>query len=135
MASVYSHRRAPPAAADDPRAGARVQADHQQLRGQTSTQQILPRDGAQPPKAWPALWTFAAHEDVQPTNNHAERALRSTVIYRKLSLGSQSEGGERRTARLLSVHTTCRLQARSMFAYLADALHAHARDDPTPLLT
>ncbi len=86
-------------------------------------------------KTWPALWTFAAHEDVQPTNNHAERALRSTVIYRKLSLGSQSEGGERRTARLLSVHTTCRLQARSMFAYLADALHAHARGDPTPLLT
>ena len=42
------------------------------------------------PKAWPALWTFAAHEGVQPTNNHAERALRSAVIYRKLCLGSQS---------------------------------------------
>jgi transposase len=39
-------------------------------------------------KAWPALWTFAKHEDVQPTNNHAERALRSAVIYRKLSLGN-----------------------------------------------
>jgi transposase len=23
-------------------------------------------------KAWPALWTFAGHEGVQPTNNHAE---------------------------------------------------------------
>ncbi len=59
-------------------------------------------------KAWPALWTFAHHPRVEPTNNHAERALRSAVIYRKLSLGSQSEAGELRTARLLSAHTTCR---------------------------
>ncbi len=86
-------------------------------------------------KAWPALWTFAVHDGVQPTNNHAERALRGAVIYRKLSLGSQSEGGELRTARLLSAHTTCRLQARSLFAYLTDALEAHARGDPVPLLT
>ena len=49
---------------------------------------------------------------MQPTNNHAERALRSAVIYHKLSLGSQSEAGELRTAaRLLSGHTTCRLLA------------------------
>ncbi|HMH48434.1 MAG TPA: hypothetical protein VK538_12060 [Solirubrobacteraceae bacterium] len=56
------------------------------------------------------------------------------VIYRKLSLGSQSEGGEQRTARLLSAHTTCRLQQRSLFVYLADALSAHARGDPVPSL-
>jgi transposase len=86
-------------------------------------------------KAWPALWTFARCETVEPTNNHAERALRSAVIYRKLCLGSQSEDGELRTARLLSAHTTCRLQHRSMFAYLTDAIAAHARGDPTPLLT
>jgi transposase len=86
-------------------------------------------------KAWPALWTFAIHDGVQPTNNHAERALRSAVIYRKLSLGSQSEGGERRVERLLSAHTTCRLQDRSLFVYLTDALTAHARGDPVPLLT
>jgi transposase len=86
-------------------------------------------------KAWPALWTFAAHNDVQPTNNHAERALRDAVIYRKLSLGSQSAGGERRIERLLSAHTTCRLQSRSLFVYLTEALTAHARSDPVPLLT
>ena len=86
-------------------------------------------------KAWPALWTFAARDGVQPTNNHAERALRSAVIYRKLSLGSQSHGGERRIERLLSAHTTCRLQDRSLFVYLTDALTAHARGDPVPLLT
>jgi transposase len=85
-------------------------------------------------KAWPALWTFANHNGVEPTNNHAERALRSAVIYRKLALGSQSEQGERRIARLLSAHTTCRLQHRSLFAYLTDVLSAHARGDPVPLL-
>jgi hypothetical protein len=36
--------------------------------------------------------------------------------------------------RLLSAHTTCRLQRRSLHAYLIDALSAHARGDPAPLL-
>ena len=85
-------------------------------------------------KIWPALWTFADHKHVEPTNNHAERALRSAVIYRKLSLGSQSEAGERRIERLLSAHTTCRLQRRSLHAYLIDVLRAHTRGDPVPLL-
>jgi len=85
-------------------------------------------------KIWPALWTFAEYPGVQPTNNHAERALRGAVIYRKLSLGSQSEHGEQRIARLLSAHTTCRLQRRSLHAYLIDLLGAHARGDPAPLL-
>jgi transposase len=85
-------------------------------------------------KLWPALWTFAAHTGVQPTNNHAERALRGAVIYRKLSLGSQSEGGERRIERLLSASVTCRLQHRSLFAYMSELLAAHARGDPVPLL-
>jgi transposase len=85
-------------------------------------------------KLWPALWTFADHHGVQPTNNHAERALRGAVIYRKLSLGTQSEDGERRIARLLSAHTTCRLQHRSLHAYLIDLLGTRARGDPAPLL-
>jgi hypothetical protein len=48
MASIHSHRRAPPAGADHrlPRRG--VQADHQQLRDKTRAQQALPRDGTQP---------------------------------------------------------------------------------------
>jgi transposase len=86
-------------------------------------------------KVWPALWTFAQKRSVTPTNNHAERALRSAVIYRKLSLGSQSTHGEIRIARLLSAHITCRLQRRSLFDYLADVLGHHARGTPVPLLT
>ena len=85
-------------------------------------------------KIWPALWTFAEHPGVQPTNNHAERALRGAVIYRKISLGSQSHEGERRIERLLSAHTTCRLQRRSLHAYLITVLAAKTRGDPAPLL-
>jgi transposase len=85
-------------------------------------------------KVWPALWTFVEVEGVEPTNNVAERALRGPVIYRKLSLGSQSERGETATQRLLSASVTCRLQGRSLFAYLADVIKARVRGDPAPLL-
>jgi len=85
-------------------------------------------------KIWPALWTFSEVDGVEPTNNRAERGLRGAVIYRKLSLGSQSEAGERTIERLLSTSQTCRLQRRSLFAYLADLLAAKARGDPVPSL-
>jgi transposase len=85
-------------------------------------------------KIWPALWTFTEKRGVEPTNNHAERQLRSAVIYRKLSLGSQSTDGETRIARLLSAHITCRLQHRSLNDYLTELLDAAARGDPAPLL-
>ena len=85
-------------------------------------------------KRWPALWTFTHTDGVEPTNNHAERGLRGSVIYRKLSLGSQSERGERTIERLLSASVTCRLQRRSLFAYLTDVLHANIRGDPIPAL-
>jgi len=85
-------------------------------------------------RRWPALWTFSTVEGVEPTNNHAERGLRGAVIYRKLSLGSQSHHGERTIERLLSASITCRLQRRSLFAYLADVLSANIRGDPIPAL-
>jgi transposase len=86
-------------------------------------------------KRWPALWTFTHTDNVEPTNNHAERGLRGAVIYRKLSLGTQSERGERSLERLLSASITCRLRRQSLFAYLTEVLTAHARDDPIPALS
>jgi transposase len=86
-------------------------------------------------KRWPGLWTFSHTDGVEPTNNHAERGLRGAVIYRKLSHGSQSEHGERTIERLLSASITCRLRNQSLFAYLTQALTAHARGDPVPALT
>jgi transposase len=86
-------------------------------------------------KRRPALSTFSHIDGVEPTNNHAERGLRSAVIYRKLSLGSQSERGERSTERLLSASITCRLRNQSLFAYLTQVITAHARGDPIPSLS
>lgn len=86
-------------------------------------------------KLWPALWTFADIPDVEPTNNAAERGLRAAVIYRKLSLGSRSQGGERIIERLLSVDQTCRLQRRSLYGYLSEAFTARTRGDPVATLT
>lgn len=85
-------------------------------------------------KISPALWTFITVEGVEPTNNAAERALRGPVIYRKLSHGTQSEDGERFIERALSASVTCRLQARSLYAYMRELLTAHARGDPLPTL-
>ena len=86
-------------------------------------------------KVWPALWTFTTIDRVEPTNNPAERALRSPVIHRKLSLGTQSEDGERFAERALSAAVTCRMQHRSLFTYLSELITAHTRGDPFPALT
>jgi transposase len=56
------------------------------------------------------------------------------VIYRKLSLGSQSDRGERTIERLLSASVTCRLRNQSLFAYLTQVITANARGDPIPVL-
>jgi transposase len=85
-------------------------------------------------KIWPALWTFVTVEGVEPTNNAAERALRGSVIYRKLSHGTQSDDGERFIERALSASVTCRQQGRSLFAYIHELIIAHARGDPLPAL-
>ena len=85
-------------------------------------------------KIWPALWTFASVDGVQPTNNPAERALRAPVIHRKVSLGTQSNNGERFAERALSAAATCRQQRRSLFTYLSELITAHTRGDPFPAL-
>ncbi|WP_264322842.1 IS66 family transposase, partial [Zarconia navalis] len=44
-------------------------------------------------KLEPALWTFVECRGIEPTNNTAERALRSAVIWPRLSFGSDSAVG------------------------------------------
>jgi transposase len=83
---------------------------------------------------WSALWTFATVDGVEPTNNAAERSLRGPVIHRKLSHGTRSQSGERFIERALSASVNCRLQRRSLFAYLRELLTAHNHGDPLPTL-
>ncbi|MCA1680842.1 MAG: IS66 family transposase [Actinobacteria bacterium] len=85
-------------------------------------------------KIWPALFTFLTTDGVEPTNNAAERSLRGPVIHRKLSHGTRTDEGERFVERALSASVTCRLQGRSLFAYLAALLAPHPRGDPLPTL-
>jgi transposase len=85
-------------------------------------------------KVWSALWTFTTVEGIEPTNNPAERSLRAPVIHRKLSHGTRSTDGERFAERALSAAATCRLQHRSLFAYLSDLITANNRGDPFPQL-
>jgi transposase len=71
------------------------------------------------------LWTFVQDERVEATNNLAERAVRQGVLWRKGSLGTQSERGARYVERILTACATCRLQGRSIIQYLRDACRSH----------
>jgi transposase len=85
-------------------------------------------------KWWPALWTFARVEGVEPTNNGAERALRPAVLWRKGSFGSESIAGSCFAERLLTVAATCRQQGRSLVHFLVAAGEAKLRDSLPPSL-
>jgi transposase len=69
-----------------------------------------------------SLWVFLAHHGVEPTNNRAERALRFGVLWRKRSQGTASGKGNRWVERILSLKETCRLQARSTYTMLVEAV-------------
>jgi transposase len=81
-----------------------------------------------------SLWVFLVQHGVEPTNNHAERALRFGVQWRKRSLGTASAKGNRWVERILSLKETCRLHARSTYQVLVDAvtsLFTHQQPDLT----
>jgi transposase len=81
-----------------------------------------------------ALWTFVQVEGLEPTNNFAERLIRSAVIYRKTSFGTQSPEGSRFVERILTVVTTLKLQQRSALGFLTEALRSRRRGLPAPSL-
>jgi transposase len=81
------------------------------------------------------LFSFLEYEGVEPTNNSAERALRTGVQWRKICFGTRSANGELATARLLTVSETCDLQNLNILAYLSNALVRYrSRQLPVSLL-
>jgi transposase len=80
------------------------------------------------------LWTFLEIEGIEPTNNAAERALRPSVIQRKISHGVQSRQGAICRSRLLTVTTTLRQQGRDVWEFLEQAWIAHFRGGVMPSL-
>ncbi len=59
-------------------------------------------------KEW--LFNFVMNPEVEPTNNRAERALRPSVIHRKISGGSRSERGAEIYTRVYSIYCTSKLR-------------------------
>ena len=80
------------------------------------------------------LFTFLEQDGVEPTNNSAERALRTGVQWRKICFGNRSPAGELAAARLLSVTQTCRIQKRNSLRFLSDAVAKHRQGLTTPSL-
>ena len=83
---------------------------------------------------WDALWTFARVEGVEPTNNAAERAVRQGVLWRKVSLFTQSERGRRYVERMLTVKTTLRCRKGNLLEFLTETLRAAQAGEPPPTL-
>ncbi|NEQ87699.1 MAG: IS66 family transposase, partial [Moorea sp. SIO2I5] len=71
-----------------------------------------------------ALWTFVYVPGVEPTNNAAERALRTAVIWRRTSFGSQSQAGSEFVSRILTVVTSLKAQQKNPLDYLTQAIRA-----------
>jgi transposase len=81
-----------------------------------------------------ALWTYVEQTGVEPTNNHAERELRSFVLWRKRCFGTQSERGNRYAERLMTIAHTARKQQKDVLSFLAACCEERPEDAPTPSL-
>jgi transposase len=80
------------------------------------------------------LFTFLGKEGVEPTNNSAERALRTGVQWRKICFGNRSANGELATARLLTIAETCQLQGLNVLTWLSAAIANHRQRRPVASL-
>ena len=90
--------------------------------------------GANLIKDWAAVFRFVVEDGVDPTNNTGEQRLRQAVLWRRSSQGSRSDNGSAFVARMLTVGTTCRIQARSLVAFVTDAVSGALLGRPSPSL-
>lgn len=81
-----------------------------------------------------SLFVFVHHAGVSPTNNAAEQSLRKSVIFRKLSFGTERQTGSRNLAVIQSVTESCRRLGQGPQDYLAAAIQAAFHNQPTPRL-
>lgn len=68
------------------------------------------------------LFVFLKRRDAEPTNNESERALRPSVIFRKVTNGFRSEWGAKTYGALCSIVETGRRNGRNALAAIRDAL-------------
>jgi transposase len=81
-----------------------------------------------------ALFTYAFVDGVPTTNNHAERELRSLVMWRRQTGGTRSERGDRYVERVMTVVHTLRKQGRHVLSFLESACADSLRSGATPAI-
>ncbi len=69
------------------------------------------------------LFTFLEEDGVEWNNNATERALRSSVVIRKITYGNQSDEGAAAHAVLMSLRETCNLRKENFFDYAMEYLN------------
>jgi transposase len=85
-------------------------------------------------RLWPALWTFTTNDNLVPTNNAAEQALRSIVLKRKISGPTRSLRGDQFLAYGFTVHETCLRQGVDLWEFMHKAVHAFIANTAPPTL-
>jgi transposase len=77
---------------------------------------------------------FLEREDVPPTNNASEQAIRFVVIDRKVTMGTRSDAGMRFCERMWTLVATCTKQGKSVFHFLRQAIISTYTSTPYPKL-
>lgn len=112
-----------------------------ELRGQISTALEVGAKAAEPSDRFEqlldledAMWTFLDVDGLPANNNAAERALRTAVLWRKQSFGTESKRGSRFVERVLTATQTLKRQGRQVMEFLDDLWQSVMFDEPAPSL-
>jgi hypothetical protein len=81
-----------------------------------------------------AIWRFLETNHIEPTNNLAERLIRTVAIWRKTSFGTQSKSGSLYMERIMTVVATCKLQKQNILDYLTRAVKSYIEKSDFPSL-
>ena len=81
-----------------------------------------------------AYFEFITTPGIKPTNNVAEQAIRFVVIDRMITQGTRSIKGRETNERLWTVVATCRLQERSAYNFISEAVNAYFHNHAPPSL-
>ena len=93
---------------------------YENKRSQRFVENLLKRK-----KEW--LFQFVMNPDVEPTNNRAERGLRPSVIYRKVSGGSRTERGAEIYTRIYSIYYTSKLRGKNFITDTLSIIKGNAK--------
>ena len=80
------------------------------------------------------LWAFVSVNGMEPTNNMAERSLRSLVLWRKKSYGTRSSKGQRYVERISSAVETLKKNGKNVLAFLEGSVRDFFRGQPAPFM-